>query len=334
MKLPAAVRAMLYPVSIAYSWIVRKRVEWYRSGRFKQQRLHGTVVSVGNLTVGGTGKTPMVLWLAERFVAEGKRVAILSRGYRGAHGSSDEVAMLKQRLGDKVRFGVGPDRYASGRRLEAQEPVDIFLLDDGFQHLQLARDVDLLLLDGSHPVKNEALLPAGRLREPISAGERADIVVVTRDSGPVDKSEAINWREPFFFAQARLLGFRRCGERGVPSYLSEIAQRPLFAFCGIGNPDGFFADLQRWHVPVAGTMHFADHHRYTPRDIEKLLREAERAGAKAFVTTEKDEQNLPNAGTGCKLPVYAAVIDLVPSSESEFNAALERLLERKRGAAA
>ena len=332
MKLPAAVRALLYPVSVCYGWIVALRLWLYRSGRWKQKRLNGRVISVGNLTVGGTGKTPMVLWLAEKFVAEGKRVAILSRGYRGADGTSDEIAMLKQRLGGRVAFGVGANRFAEGQRLEATQPVDIFLLDDGFQHLELARDLDILMLDGSRKLKNEALLPAGKLREPISAGERADIVVVTRDSGPPDKSMARGRREPFFFAQTRLLGFRVCGERGVPRYLSEMEQRPLFAFCGIGNPEAFFSDLQRWNVRVAGTRSFRDHHRYTAGDLRGLLAAAERAGARGFVTTEKDEQNLPGAA-GLKLPVYAAVIDLMLSSESEFTAALERLLEGKRGAA-
>jgi tetraacyldisaccharide 4'-kinase len=328
-KLPGIVRGLLYPFSILYGWGVQARLWMYRTGRWKQKRLNGAVISVGNLTVGGTGKTPMVLWLAEKFLAEGKRVAILSRGYRGADGTSDEIAMLKRRLGDSVAFGVGADRFAEGRRIESSAPVDVFLLDDGFQHLRLARDVDVLLLDGTHPLKNEALLPAGRLREPISAGERADIVVVTRDSGQADEAVTRSRREPFFFAQTRLLGFRVCGERGSPSYLSEIDQRPLFAFCGIGNADAFFADLQRWHVPVAGTMAFRDHHKYGAGDTEQLRRVALACGARGFVTTEKDEQNLRDAGA-LNAPVCVAVIDFVLSSESEFTALLERLLAERR----
>lgn len=332
MKLPAIVRGLLYPFSIFYGWGVKARLWMYRTGRWKQKRLHGAVISVGNLTVGGTGKTPMVLWLAEKFAAEGKRVAILSRGYLGADGTSDEIAMLKKRLGDKVAFGVGADRFAEGQRIEAEHPVDLFLLDDGFQHLRLARDVDVLLLDGTHPLKNEALLPAGTLREPISAGERADIVVVTRDSGQADETIARGRRESFFFAQTRLLGFRVCGERGIPRYLSEIEQRPLFAFCGIGNADAFFADLQRWHVRVAGTMAFRDHHKYGAGDIERLRHAALACGAQGFVTTEKDEQNLRDAGA-LNTSVYVAVIDFVLSSQSEFSAAIERTLAAKRGAA-
>ena len=333
MKWPAAVRALLYPLSVCYGWIVGARLALYRSGRLKQRRLKGAVISVGNLTVGGTGKTPMVLWLAEKFAGEGKRVAILSRGYRGVNGTSDEIAMLKKRLGDKVAFGVGADRFAEGQRIEAERPVDVFLLDDGFQHLQLARDVDVLMLDGSRKLsKREALLPAGRLREPISSCERADLLVVTRktEREAVEASDA--HEHAIFYAQTRLLGFRLLGEQSIPKYLSEMAERRLFAFCGIGNPEAFFEDLRRWRAPVAGTMRFADHHRYTRGDLEKLKRAAEGAGAWAFVTTEKDEQNLPR-GVDLGLPVYAAVIDFVLPAESEFDAALERLLAAKRGAA-
>jgi tetraacyldisaccharide 4'-kinase len=304
----------------------------YANGRWKAKRLKGVVISVGNLTVGGTGKTPMVLWLAEKFAAEGKRVAILSRGYRGESGTSDEIAMLKQRLGDKVAFGVGADRFAQGRKIEAQQPIDVFLLDDGFQHLPLARDVDVLMLDGSRKLKSEALLPAGLLREPISACSRADILVVTRKTERPEIEAKDSHQHAIFYAQTRLLGIRPAGEHGMQKYSSEIAERPLFAFCGVGNPAGFFADLQRWHVPVAGTMSFADHHRYTARDLARLASAAERVGARAFVTTEKDEQNLPNLNAARKLNVYVAVIDLVLSSESEFNARLEQLLAAKRGA--
>ncbi len=332
MIVPPLVRSLLLPLSWVYEWWVTRRAALYASGRRKAKRLKGAVVSVGNLTVGGTGKTPMVLWLAEHFLSEGKRVAILSRGYRGSGGTSDEVELMRRRLGDRVVFGVGADRFAEGQRIEAKQPIDVSLLDDGFQYLQLARDVDVLLLDGSHKLKNEALLPAGSLREPISAGERADIVVVTRDSGQGYGAREFRCRVRPFFAQTRLLGFRRCGEQGEPSYLSEIAEQPLFAFCGIGNPEAFFVDLQRWHVPVAGTMTFRDHHRYSPGDIARLRQAAKKCGTRGFVTTEKDEPNLANA-EALGGPVYVAVIDFVLSSESEFNAVLERLLVAKHGTA-
>ena len=333
MKLPAAVRALLYPLSVCYGWVVKARLALYRSGRLKQKRLNGIVISVGNLTVGGTGKTPMVLWLAERFVAKGKRVAILSRGYRGSAGMSDEIAMLKQRLGDQVVFGVGADRHAEGKRLEARQPVDVFLLDDGFQHLQLARDVDVLMLDGSRKLVTEALLPAGLLREPVSGCGRADILVVTRkpEREPAETLDAPP--HAIFYAKTRLLGFRLAGQQSTPRYSSEIKEPPVFAFCGIGNPDAFFNDLKNWRVPLAGTMMFSDHHRYSEGDLQKLRKAAERAGARAFVTTEKDEQNLRSTRE-LGVPAYVAVIDLVMPSESEFDTKLDRLIASKRGVAA
>src|SRR5882724_8490551 len=158
MKLPLVVRILLWPLSIIYAGGAWLRAWSYARGWLRQRRLNGAVISVGNLTVGGTGKTPMVLWLAEKFLAEGKRVAILSRGYRGEPGTSDEIELLRARLGAKVRFGVGADRFAEGRKLEEAEPVDVFLMDDGFQHLSLARDLNILLIDSSRPLRKEALL--------------------------------------------------------------------------------------------------------------------------------------------------------------------------------
>src|SRR3981189_1182132 len=163
------VRMLLWPLSLLYGVFVRLRVWLYAKGLLKQKRLKAPVVSVGNLTVGGTGKTPMVIWLAEKFLADEKRVAILSRGYRGANGTSDEIELMKFRLQGRVSFGVGKNRFAEGRRLESQQSVDVFLLDDGFQHLKLARDLDILLLDASRPLAGESLLPAGRPRAPLAA---------------------------------------------------------------------------------------------------------------------------------------------------------------------
>src|SRR5436305_7749935 len=125
MTFPRPVRILLYPLSILYGGIVRLRMRLYEQGWLKRKRLKGTVISVGNITVGGTGKTPMVIWLAERFLAEGRRVAILSRGYRGSDGTSDEIELMKERLEGRALFGVGKDRFEEGLRLEAQG-VEIF----------------------------------------------------------------------------------------------------------------------------------------------------------------------------------------------------------------
>lgn len=324
---PLPIRILLWPLSLLYGLVVRFKTIFYRSGVFRQKRLNGAVVSVGNITVGGTGKTPMVLWLAEKFLADGKSVAILSRGYRGEDGSSDEVELIRKRLGTRVQFGIGANRYEKGRALERDSPVDIFLLDDGFQHLQLARDLDILMLDGSKKLKGEWLLPAGTLREPISACSRAELLVVTRkfERPPVQADDT--HEHQIFYAQTRLLGFRKRNERGEVSYLSEIGPGPFFSFCGIGNPQAFADDLKRWHVPVVGSRVFRDHHKYSATELEAIETAAVHAGAVGLIATEKDEQNLPEVS--CKLPVYVVTIDFVMSSESEFAAAVDRILSRR-----
>ena len=172
MIMPLPFRLLLWPLSLVYGAAARLHASLYALGVYTTRHLNAPVISVGNLSVGGTGKTPMVLWLAERFLAEHKRVAILSRGYRGSGGTSDEVKMLKGRLGDRVVFGVGPDRYFEGRRIESEQPVDVFLLDDGFQHLELARDADIVLVDCTTFQTERWLLPAGSMREPVSALRR------------------------------------------------------------------------------------------------------------------------------------------------------------------
>jgi tetraacyldisaccharide 4'-kinase len=325
MNVPPLLRIFLWPLSVLYGVFVRLRAWLYTSGWLKQKRLKGTVISVGNLTVGGTGKTPMVIWLAEKFLADGKRVAILSRGYHGTDGTSDEIEVLRHRLGNRVRFGVGKNRFVEGCRLESQSPIDIFLLDDGFQHLQLNRDLNILMLDGSVKLRQEWLLPAGVLREPISACRRANILIVTRKTERPDVEACDSHKFSLFYAQTRLHGFRLVGNDGIPNYLSELGPGPYFAFCGIGNPEAFWSDLGRWHVPLAACWKYRDHHRYTNSDVRRLEEAAEQAGAKAFITTEKDEQNLKKIRP-FQRPVYAAVIDFVLSSESEFLAATDRTL--------
>ncbi len=323
MNLPPLLRWLLWPLSVVYGIAVRLRLWLYARGIFETKRLRTPVISVGNLTVGGTGKTPMVIWLAERFLAAGKRVAILSRGYKGSGETSDEIEMMKCRLQNRVLFGVGANRYEQGRRLE-QQGVDVFLLDDGYQHVQLARDVNLLLMDAAQPLGREMILPAGPLREPISAMRRASLLVFTRTETSSAASAAIGKMQGYavFAAATRLLGFRRLGG-GVPVLTpAEIGAGPFMAFCGIGNPPAFFLDLQNWQIPVAGAKAFPDHHRYTVGEAETLVQAARSAGARGFVTTEKDAQNLGDARFG-EVPVFVAMIDLEISQEAVFWEAIQ-----------
>jgi len=336
-------RVLLWPASAVFEGLVRLRVWLYEQGVFRRRRMPCHVISVGNLTVGGTGKTPMVLWLAEQLLAEGKRVGILTRGYRRAEshearGSrlSDEAALLRARLGAKVQFGIGADRYAKGLML-ARHGVEWFVLDDGFQHLQLARDVDIVLIDATDPFGGGQLLPAGRLREPRSALARADVVVVTR-SEHAPALEAVIQRHttaPVFYARTQLkalLPLPADGKKGEPAPADWRALR-FFAFCGIGNPAAFFDDLRRWRLHVVGTAAYRDHYRYAQRDAQKLEQRAEAAGAQALLCTEKDVFNLRHARFK-NGRVYYCQVALELTDEERFWRAVLDAAERNRPGAA
>jgi tetraacyldisaccharide 4'-kinase len=333
MNLPPWLRLLLWPVSLLYGEITRLRVWLYAQGILKPKRLNRPVISVGNLTVGGTGKTPMVLWLAERLLAEGKRVGILTRGYKGRGGTSDEIELMKFRLRERAHFGVGANRYVQGLLLE-KAGVDVFLLDDGFQHLQLARDVNILLLDATQSLGDEFLLPAGRLREPVSAMQRADLLVVTRaETSPATQAAIAQLQKyPVFSAATRLVGFRHLGAGIQTVALEEVGEGPFYAFCGIGNPRAFFLDLKNWGLPVAQSSEFPDHHRYDARDASELEAAARASGAKAFVTTEKDAQNLAGVGFG-EFPVFVAVIELEIAQQAALLGAIHAALEARSAAA-
>lgn len=300
----------------------------YRHGWLTQKRLGRPVISVGNVTVGGTGKTPMVTWLAERFLAEGKRVGILSRGYRGEGGTSDEIELMKQRLGGRALFGVGKDRYSEGKRLEA-EGAEIFLLDDGFQHMQLARDVDIVMIDRLRPPSDDRVIPAGRLREPLDGVNRADLVVYTRTDRAERTVRLIQALRnfPIFPASTKLLGFRKYGADQALHSASEMSGGTYFAFCGIGNPDGFFIDLKRWGLTIVGERSFRDHHRYTASEISQMEAAAKKLGATGLVTTEKDFYNLRGIEAP-RVPIYICAITLEIRDEAQFFGAIAEKLQR------
>jgi tetraacyldisaccharide 4'-kinase len=323
--------SLLWPLSLPYGAVSHLRARAYRKGILKPRRLDGVVISVGNLTTGGTGKTPMVLRIAEHLIAEGKRVGILTRGYRGTQSpsvsatnsqappsTSDEVRLLHGRLRDRASIGVGANRYKRGRELAARG-VNWFILDDGFQHLQLARDVNILLIDATNPFGGGRLLPVGLLREPRSALARADIIVITRSAYAPAIESAIrrDSNAPIFYARPKLDSIRRVIDVQPAGALTPAETEKLFAFCGIGNPQAFLADLREWGFQIVGQKFFPDHHRFTQRDQREILRAATAAGATALICTEKDLYNLPAARTA-ELPAFFCSITLQIDREEEF----------------
>jgi len=328
---------LLWPASILYGAVARTHAWAYRTGIATQRRLQGVVVSVGNITTGGTGKTPMVLWVVERALGAGKKVGLLSRGYRplpaersgaSTQGWNDEVALLHGRLGTRLEFGVGAKRFEKGKEIE-KRGVEWFMLDDGFQHLQLARDVDIVMIDATKPFGGGHVLPSGRLREPVSELRRADIVVIHRAEERVPAIEAVirrYSRAPIYFSQTKLLELQ--AYRGSGAAAPPPAGTKMFAFCGIGNPEAFFADLKKWGIAVAGRETFRDHHKYTNADMAGLEAAARAAGADAFVCTEKDTYDLPS-DVKIGLPIYFCRIGLKFNDEEGLWREILGMIEKR-----
>jgi len=342
--------ALLWPLSIPYGAVVHLRARAYEAGIFRQRRLSGAVISVGNLTVGGTGKTPMVLWIAEKLRGEGKRVGILTRGYRGGGAepktktgestheprevsASDEVQLLKARLGPEVAFGVGANRFDKGQEL-SKEGVEWFVLDDGFQHLKLARDVDIVVIDATNPFGGGRLLPAGRLRERRTALSRADIVVTTRgERAPaIEAAVRRDSDASVFYARTRPEAVRVL-RNGYPGEECPGArEEKLFAFCGIGNPAAFLSDLREWGFNVAGKKFFPDHHRYTREEVEELERKGREVGAGGLICAEKDVFNLRD-NRASSLEIRYCPISMEVADAEGFWGAIKAKVESRKASA-
>ncbi len=333
-------RAMLRPFSLCYGAAVYVRNRLYDLGAAPTRRAGLPVISVGNLTAGGTGKTPMAIWLAELLAQEGRRPAVLSRGYRrleaeggptlvsdgraivcSVEKSGDEPALMARRLlACGAMVIVGRDRLESAR-LAQSLGADIVILDDGFQHRRLARDLDIVLLDQARPFDNGWWLPAGMLREPPGSLRRAGAVVFTRCRHPVLPQEAARYlgqKTPVFFSRHRassLVTWERWRAGRWDGPAGELAG-PLLLFSGIARPDSFEQSLREMGGRIAGHLKFSDHHYYRPSDLEQIERAAE--DGSLVVTTEKDAVRLPAAWEPrIRLLVLAMELSLEPPSDRE-----------------
>ena len=296
----------------------------YDRKRLRARRLHGPVVSVGNLSAGGSGKTPFVMLLGELLKSRGVKFDVLSRGYgRKSRGVllvdpagqpqefGDEPLLIARRL--QVPVIVGEDRYEAGRFAEDRFGARLHLLDDGFQHRALARDFDIVLVTPQDA--SDRLLPAGRLREPLSALRRADVVVLA--SGASEESFAIQgkivWRV----------------KRGIVA--EGIPARPV-VFCGIARPQNFFLQLRAANVEPAAQAFYRDHHAYNEKDVRELLEVRQRSEAGGFVTTEKDAVNLgPYLSALAPLVVVPVRMELVDAANG-VDTMLRKIEERRHGA--
>ena len=324
-------RAALRALEVPYGLVVR-----WRNRRFDRLSKLVTsagvpVVSVGNLTVGGTGKSPMVRWLAEFFRQASVRVAVLSRGYKAEEeGVADEALELEQCLPD-VPHLENPDRLVSARLAVDELDMQVLVLDDAFQHRRIARDLDIVLLDALEPFGFDHLLPRGTLREPVSSLNRADIVVLSR-AEMLDalgrehirrRVESISpkalWAEVTHAPRA-LVRMKDDGDlEQLP--IETFKDRPVAAFCGLGNPAGFQHTLGACGYKTLAFREFPDHHRYDRADVESLSAWAEGLDVEAIVCTHKDLVKLGVDRLGRK-PLWALSIGI------EFLAGQTELEER------
>jgi tetraacyldisaccharide 4'-kinase len=329
-------RPLLWAGSIPYGWAIRWRNARYNRGAAEIHQAGVPVVSIGNLTVGGTGKTPMVQWLAQHLRREGVRVAILSRGYGAEQDAvNDEALELELALPD-VPHLQNPDRAASAAVAVEELAAQLLLLDDGFQHRRLARDLDIVLLDASEPFGFDYLLPRGTLREPVESLSRAQVIVLSRaDMADAAARQSIRQRVSSLNPGAMWceVEHRAAGlldSTGGAESLESIAGQPVAAFCGIGNPAGFRHTLQSLGCQIAAWREFPDHHNYTRADVDQLSRMISDAGARQVLCTRKDlvKLRVPTLGAA---PLRAVSVELqCLSGENELVAALAPLIERAK----
>lgn len=314
---PAAwlARGALRVAEAPYTWAVGWRNDRYDRGRLPIERVEIPVISVGNLTLGGTGKTPLVAWIARWLRQRGARVAIISRGYKaGAGGVNDEALELETALPD-VPHVQDADRVAGARMAALEFESQVLILDDGFQHRRLARDLDIVLLDALEPTGWGHVFPRGTLREPLAGLGRAHVVALSRaDAVSAERRAEIEQLARRLAPQAawvelahRPRQFIRAGGEATP--LEALRGRRVAAFCGIGNPDGFRHTLATLGVELVGFRAFDDHHHYQRRDVEELAAWAESVQAEAVVCTCKDFVKLAVDRLG-RAPLSALEIEI------------------------
>ncbi|MFH1076169.1 MAG: tetraacyldisaccharide 4'-kinase [Pseudomonadota bacterium] len=299
-------------LSFAYSYLMRLRVSLYKHGVFQTKRLPCAVVSIGNLVMGGTGKTPFTVYVAESLKQAGYKVAVLSRGYKGKSEKSggivsdgETILMQPDQAGDEpylmatklkgVPVLVGGNRYKSGLKAISHFNPDVVILDDGFQHIQLYRDLNICLCDSQNPFGNGFVFPSGALREPIDHLWRADAVVLTRGTDNIGHSinliKGYVRGKPVFASSHEPSGIVDMRSRQTHD-TTILKNKKVVGFSGIANNNSFISSLLSLGACVACFIPFPDHHRYSEKDIARIIQAAERICPDYIVTTEKDYMRL------------------------------------------
>lgn len=359
------IMGVFYVFSLIYEQLVNLKLTMYRWGWAKKERLDCYVISLGNVTVGGTGKTPTAQHLAREISDMGYRVAILNRGYRAkwrgevgivsdgrtlkmdAETAGDEAFMLAKHL-PNVPVLIGAQRAVTGRYAIEHFGAEVAILDDGYQHWQLARDMDILLVDAVNVFGNGYLLPRGTLREPLSHIDRADVCLMTKVDQAAPGAIAHIWETFRSYNQDGLVlesihqprqfvrlsdWYEDIAAGGVP--VTEMEGKKVLAVSAIGNPASFEQTLADLGIEMVESMRYPDHHDYGERDMAEVLYRAETLGVEAIVITEKDAVKVPGDVVRAKwrIPMYVISVEVtLQKGREEFFQELKRqLAEKLRG---
>jgi tetraacyldisaccharide 4'-kinase len=292
-------RFLLKVASIGYALVVRLRNFLYSKGLFKVHKVDAVVLCIGNITVGGTGKTPLVVWICN-VIAQNYKYAILTRGYKATQNSKlktqnciDEPAMLVESC-PEAKVIINPDRLAGAAEAIDKYAAKVLIMDDGFQHRRLGRDLDIVAIDATQPFGYGKLLPAGLLREPVSSLKRVDAVVITRCDQIADaeldelerKLRATN-SEMVIARSIHAPDYAKSIDNNEIS-IKQLKGKKVFAFCGIGNPDAFLNTIKDLGAELAGSTIYDDHYHYTDACLADISERAGELGADLILTTQKD----------------------------------------------
>jgi tetraacyldisaccharide 4'-kinase len=345
-------RALLWAPTKLYEMGVRLRVSAYETEYLRPKRLGATVISVGNITVGGTGKTPLVEYIARYLRRESHAVAILTRGYgRATSGRlvlnrpgvkdagsykdyGDEPLMLARALPD-VPVVIDKRRHEAGLWAERELGSEVLILDDGYQHLGLARDLNILLIDATDPFGGFEMAPLGRLREPLYGIRRADAVIITRADNAFDQGQTLaiikyfcGEKVPVLYFASPLSALRHL-ESGETYDTKHFAGWNAAVMCGIGNPEAFAEGVLRVGMNIVSESFFRDHHPFTQGDLDRVSGAAREAGADLIVTTEKDAVRFEGLKQA-DVPFYAAKLEILSDDEVRLKSLLLRTVTTGR----
>lgn len=342
-------RSIRRPLAGLYAFGVRLRLALYKAQYIKPKQLPAPTISVGNITAGGTGKTPLVEYIARYLRERGYDLCILTRGYGRKLPHSRQLVSDGQILVSEVNIAgdealllathlpgvpviADPNRVAAGQWAHERFHCQVFVLDDGFQYLQLERDLNLLVIDALDPFGDEEPIPLGRLREPLNEIARADAIVVTRSDHPFDQTDletrlrSLAGNIPIFYAYHDLTTLiNPRSNQSLPPLV--IAERPIAAFCGVGNPRVFLDDLRHLGARLVLRHLFPDHHPYSQKELDEVCRLAHQEGAHYLITTEKDWVHLQGLQIPSTPPLLVAHIDPRIINDGEFKSLILRALE-------